>query len=226
MWNYILNWFQPKKTCFLEVYQPAKPNGGELRVFPMAGRTLRCWGSALSFSGAIGTVGSVRLRWTGATLGESKIQLVSVAGIEKIVCICACVFFFGCDFLGGIFWKEHPPVTAQGKNRAVQSGNLAFQLEPWPSRTTMLPSVEDIENSWIFCISSVISSEIWILILGTKEGYLFEGGEIYETVITSGISFYIHRKIRFFHKFRNIADPNPNFTISWKLGRTSGELGL
>ena len=49
---------------------------------------------------------------------------------------------------------------------------------------------------------------------------------IYETVITSGISFYIHRKIRFFHKFPNTADPNPNFTISWKLGRTSGELGL
>lgn len=67
----------------------------------MAGRTLRCWGSALSFSGAIGTVGSVRLRWTGATLGESKIQLVSVAGIEKNVCICACVFF-----LDVIFWVE------------------------------------------------------------------------------------------------------------------------
>lgn len=79
----------------------------------MAGRTLRCWGSALSFSGAIGTVGFVRLTWTGATLGESKIQLVSVAGIEGDVCICVCivcVFFVGCDFLGGFFFernKEH-----------------------------------------------------------------------------------------------------------------------
>ena len=90
----------------------------------------------------------------------------------------------------------------------------------------MLPSVEDIEfhKSSVFPVLFLVKYESSFL--GTKEGSLFEGFEIHETVITSGISFYIHRKIRFIHKSLNTADPNQNFTISWKLGRTSGELGL
>ena len=80
----------------------------------MAGRTLRCWGSALSFSGAIGTVGSViRLTWTGATLGESKIQLVSVAEIERgrvFVFVILCVFLLDVIFVSGFFFESntHP----------------------------------------------------------------------------------------------------------------------
>ncbi len=75
--NYTLNQTTPlisaPKNASLLVYQP--PNAGNISGDSTgipnefsAGRTLTCWGSALSFSGAIGWIVE------GATLGESEIQ--------------------------------------------------------------------------------------------------------------------------------------------------------
>ena len=103
-------------------------------------------------------VDGCHLGWKYDSAGQCCRNWKVCVFVFVIVCVFVCwMWFFGWNCLKGTL----TPVTAQGKNRAVQSGNLAFQLEPWPSRTTMLPSVEDIEfhESSVFPVLFLVKYE-------------------------------------------------------------------